>query len=247
MKTAPVLCLVLLALASAATAETREPSAPAPARTPLFQPGQTIVFEGDSLTSRDGETRHSWSYLRLSNWQGTWADVVEDFFFCNRPEMELQFRNAAIGGSSVQELLARYDRTVKRIEPDWVLLTTGGNDARRFDLDTYENGLNTYLRRLHEELGARVVIVDIFHPELWPTTPEIAEKRLRFMAAARKILEKYDGMYINAGDTLYERDRILKKQWEGHTVMADGGHLNAVGARIVGFVVLEAVGALTIH
>jgi lysophospholipase L1-like esterase len=247
MKTAAVLCLPLLALAPLAAAQPPESSAATPARAPLFQPGQTIAFEGDSLTSRASEVRHSWSYLRLSNWQGTWADVVEDFFFCNRPELGLQFRNAAIGGSSVQELLARYDRTVKRIEPDWVLMTTGGNDARRFDLATYQRGLDAYLGRVHEELGARVVIVDIFHPELWPTSPEIAEKRLRFMAAARKILEKYDGVYVNASDTLYERDQILKKQWEGHTVMADGGHLNAVGARIVGFVVLEALGALTVH
>jgi lysophospholipase L1-like esterase len=247
MKIASILCLVLLTVVTVVAAEGRESALPVPARAPLLQPGQTIAFEGDSLTSRDSEVRHSWTYLRLSNWQGTWADVVEDFFFCNRPEMGLQFRNAAIGGSSVQELLARYDRTVKRIEPDWVLLTTGGNDARRFDLETYEKGLDTYLRRLHDELGARVVIVDIFHPELWPTSPEIAEKRLRFMAAARKILARYDGLYVDASDTLYERDRALKKQWEGHTVMADGGHLNAVGARIVGFVVLEALGALTIH
>jgi hypothetical protein len=28
-------------------------------------------------------------------------------------------------------------------EPDWVLLTTGGNGGRRFDLETYGKGLDT--------------------------------------------------------------------------------------------------------
>ena len=67
----------------AAIAETHGSKETPASRKLLFEAGQTIAFDGDSLTFRGTDTRHSWSYLRLNRWQETWADVVEDWFFCN--------------------------------------------------------------------------------------------------------------------------------------------------------------------
>jgi lysophospholipase L1-like esterase len=216
-------------------------------RTPIFKPGQTIAFEGDSHTSRSGDERHSWSYLRLNNWDQTWPNVVEDWYFCNKPQLELKFRNTGIGGSTVEELLARYDRTIAKIKPNWVFLTTTSNDSRRLTLEAYEQGLETYARKLRDDFKARIIIVDLYDKALWKADTEEDAKRQLFMTAARKILAKYDGLYVDVSKALAANATAIKKGWEGHTVMADGGHLNAVGAQMVGIQVLQAIGALTIH
>ncbi len=213
----------------------------------LFKPGQTVAFDGDSLTSRAGPDRHGWSYARINNWDTTWADVVEDWFFCNRPQLRLRFRNTAIGGSTITDLLARYDRTLKTIKPNWVLFTTGSNDVRRLSREVYERNLETYLKKLKTDFGARAVIVDMFHPELWPADEGLTPQRADFMAAATKILARYDGVYVRVGEALFANSQAIKQQWVGHTVMADGGHLNAVGAQMVATQVLQALGAITIH
>jgi lysophospholipase L1-like esterase len=234
-------------LALCATALHAESPALAKDRAPLFKPGQTIAFEGDSLTSRSGEERHSWSYLRLNGWDNTWPNVIEDWYFCNKPQMELKFRNAGIGGSTVEELLARYDRTIAKIKPNWVFLTTGGNDARRLTLEAYEKGLETYARKLRDDFKARIIIVDMYDKTLWNADAEEDAKRQLFMTSARRIIAKYNGLYVDVSDALVANATAIKKGWDGNTVMSDGGHLNAVGGQMVGTQVLQAIGALTIH
>lgn len=216
-------------------------------RVPLFKPGQTIAFEGDSHTSRSGDERHSWSYLRLNHWDQTWPNAVEDWYFCNKPQLELKFRNAGIGGSTIEDLLARYDRTIAKIRPNWVFLTTGSNDSRRLTLEAYEKGLETYAKKLRDDFKARIIVVDLYDKVLWRADDSEDAKRQLFMAAARKIIAKYDGLYVDVSKALAANAGAIKKGWDGHTVMADGGHLNAVGAQMVGTQVLQAIGALTIH
>ena len=56
----------------------------------LLRPGQCIVFDGDSLTSRRMRpSLDTWPYLRLMNWERTYADRVAEWLFCNRPDLRL--------------------------------------------------------------------------------------------------------------------------------------------------------------
>ncbi len=97
----------------------------------LVQRGQTILFDGDSLTSRrTPPSLDTWPYLEIMNWRITYADEVSRLLFCLRPDLKLTFHNAAVGGSTCRGLLRRFDDFVLPHRPDWVILTLGGNDAR---------------------------------------------------------------------------------------------------------------------
>lgn len=111
----------------------KTPSTKSTTSSPLrFAPKQTIVFEGDSLTSRMmGPNREGWPLLYMNNWDKTWADEVARFLFAWRPDLGLKCHQCAIGGSSCRELTERFDRFVLPYKPDWVLMTMGGNDAAR--------------------------------------------------------------------------------------------------------------------
>src|SRR5512146_2150541 len=116
----------------------------------LLRVGQTVVFEGDSLTSRrTPPCLDDWPYLRLSNWQRTYAEEVAEWLFCNRPDLRLTFHTAAVGGSSCVELRERYEQRVKPLRPAWVILTLGGNDsARKVPLGEFRRTLDEYCRQL---------------------------------------------------------------------------------------------------
>ncbi|MCW8132850.1 MAG: hypothetical protein KIS92_21060, partial [Planctomycetota bacterium] len=94
--------------------------------------GDTIVFEGDSLTNRRrNPAMDTWPYLELMNWKRTYADEIARLLFCWRPDLRLNFRNAGVGGSSCREVENRWEKMVRPLKPNWIVMTLGGNDAAR--------------------------------------------------------------------------------------------------------------------
>ena len=61
------------------------------------------------------------------NWDKTWAHLVDEWLFLQRPELELEFSNLAVGGSTAGSMLARVDKAVE-FKPTVALFTIGTND-----------------------------------------------------------------------------------------------------------------------
>src|SRR5690349_14079100 len=81
--------------------------------TPLpVQPGQTMLFLGDSITAATP------GYL----------DVLHQVLSHSRPDLGLQLINAGIQGNTIRDLQARLDRDVLARRPDWVVICIGAND-----------------------------------------------------------------------------------------------------------------------
>src|SRR5690348_18326810 len=92
------------------TAEEAPASKEAP---PLpVQPGQTMLFLGDSITAATP------GYL----------DVMHQVLSHSRPDLGLQLINAGIQGNSIRDLQASLDRYVLARRPDWVVICIGAND-----------------------------------------------------------------------------------------------------------------------
>ena len=95
-----------------------------------------IVFAGDSVTDMGsmqpvGEglgNNLGFGYVRiLENLLTTWY-----------PELLLRITNSGISGNTSRDLLARFDRDVIDLNPDWVSICIGINDVwRQFDMPAF--------------------------------------------------------------------------------------------------------------
>lgn len=213
----------------------------------LLQCGQTILFEGDSLTSRRTlPALDTWPFARLCNWDRTYADDVAEWLFCNRPDLELTFRNNAVSGSNIRGLLGRFSNIVPAVKPSWIILTIGNNDPNQgVPPDEFARDFREYCRRAMELCGARVVFLGWRRPCPSPQDRmEKVEKLIPYHEQAQTILSDYDGVFVDIGSPLTEKLALLQRQHALHTIYSDGGHLNAVGSLIVATQVLAALGVI---
>jgi hypothetical protein len=92
----------------------------------LLLPGSSLLFDGDSLTSMQGAHPRSASpYGALANWNLTYANRVAEWIFCNRPDLVIDCRIAAVVGSTCSDMAKRFPETVAQVAPAWVVLTIG--------------------------------------------------------------------------------------------------------------------------
>lgn len=212
-----------------------------------FQPGQSIVFEGDSATSRrQGPAGGTWPFLRLMHWDKTWADHFAELLFCWRPELRLKFANNAWGGATAEGVAKRLE-TVRACKPDWVLATTGGNDVRKqVPLADYVGTWTTYAKALHEEFGTRTVLLGTW--SFGPDRPKkMQEDAIRpywqALVDAAAGIDHLDFLDLSPGITA--KATALIEQWGGHTIFTDAdNHYNDIGARIIAGEVLKHFGVL---
>ena len=90
----------------------KKPSGPRPTSGLLLVPGDRVVWLGDSITAAH-----------------TYGRYVETFFLLRRPDLNLTFINAGIGGHSALDGLNRIDRDVLIHQPSVVVINFGMNDA----------------------------------------------------------------------------------------------------------------------
>ena len=215
-----------------------------------FEKGQSVVFDGDSMTSRrrrsDGGT---WPFIQLMGWDQTWADVFGQLVFCWQPELELKFSNSAIGGSNSRDILERIDR-VTACKPQWVMLTIGGNDASsKIPLDEFQKNIQTYCDKLNQE-GAKVVfMINDYCPseaeKRYPGKIVHYQERVPYLDKIKEIASKHELVtYIDISDFMKSRIESLLAQSSEHSVLSDGGHYNNVGATIFAGSVLSAFNVL---
>jgi len=211
-----------------------------------FKPRQTVVFEGDSLTAlRRGQTHDQWPWLRISNNHRSWADTFSELVFAWRPDLALQFRLAAVGGSSCRELDERLEPVVAPLRPDWILLTLGSNDAtREIPLDEFEATLRRYAAR-SAEWGGRLVF--LYNVQACPNASQAAidkvEKRRPYYAVEEALGAELPNVHlIDIGSPLLEKARLHYDQYPGHSVYSDGTHFSNLGGMIVAGEVLKACG-----
>jgi lysophospholipase L1-like esterase len=196
----------------------------------LLKPRQTIT------NRRMRPALDTWPFLRLSNWDRTYADDVAEWLFCNRPDLALTFHNNGVGGSNIRDLLARFD-IVPKFKPAWIILTIGNNDPNQgVTVAEFASGFAEYCRRAQEVCGARVMFLGGRRPGRAKSVP--------YHQRARNILKAHRGAWVDIGTALTTRAKLLRRQHELHTVFSDGTHLNAVGNLIVATQVLAAVGVM---
>ncbi len=215
---------------------------------PRFEKDDVIVFEGDSLTNRrQGPSLDTWPFLHLMNWQGTWADELMKMLFCWRPELNLAFHNAAVGGSNIKGVTERFEKFVLPHKPDWVIMTIGNNDPHQgIEVDEFRDLISAYTERVKKECGGCVCFLGGRKAEAGSELdPEREKKRASFHSVLREAADDTYVFFVDVGEGLSRKAEQLYEQHRSHTVYSDGGHFNQVGSIIVAGEVLKAFGVMT--
>ncbi len=128
-----------------------------------FKPGQTILFQGDSITdcgrSRQDDTQLGQGYAALI---AAWLSAA-------RARDRLRFVNRGISGNRVADLKRRLSEDCIALRPDWVSILIGVNDVwRRYDsndatsVEAFAADYRTILQRVREEIDADVILLEPF-------------------------------------------------------------------------------------
>ncbi|MBQ7793659.1 MAG: SGNH/GDSL hydrolase family protein [Clostridia bacterium] len=98
----------------------------------IFKDMDRIVFAGDSVTDM-GSSQPVGEGLFDNTGRG-YVRVVENLLAVCYPEVRVRVTNSGISGNTSRDLLARFDRDVVSLNPDWVSICIGINDVwRQFD------------------------------------------------------------------------------------------------------------------
>lgn len=109
-----------------------------------FQPGERVVFLGDSITHYG-----TW-------WPSVWCAYVE-----RSPRNPPLFFNAGYSGDRASRALGRLDRDVFSLKPDTVCVMFGMNDvpsSHQGALENYRKSMDQLLRRITKE-GLRCIVI----------------------------------------------------------------------------------------
>lgn len=207
----------------------------------LWQPGQTVLFTGDSITDCgrfDPATPFGSGYVQQ----------VVDLVTARYPEHHLRFINTGIGGNTVADLTRRWDDDVLAHQPDWVSVMIGINDLHQtlggvpgLAAEAYEPNLDRLLART-VEAGARLMLLDPFYlrtrDDATPSETTVLDRLDGYLAAVERLAAKHDAVHV---PTQAAWLRVLAvtspDSWCPEPV-----HPTARGHLVISNAVLEAIG-----
>jgi acyl-CoA thioesterase-1 len=206
----------------------------------LIQPGQTVLFQGDSITDcgRDYANPDSLGY--------GYPAMIAALFGAYRQDPSVRFINRGVSGDRVPDLERRWITDCILLQPDVVSILIGINDVwRRYDsndptrVEDFEAGYRMLLQRLNAETKAEVVIME---PFLLPVPEDRRAWREDLdpkIDAIRRIAREFKVNYIPL-DGMFAQAAILA----GPEFWAeDGVHPSAAGHAFIAARWLESVGA----
>ncbi len=179
------------------------PSGPRPTSGLLLVPGDRIVWLGDSITAAH-----------------TYGRYVETFFLLRRPDLNLTFINAGIGGHSALNGLNRLDQDVLSQNPSVVVINFGMNDAA-YPIGSphaaFIQNIDATIERLRQGGVQRIIWVE---PTPAHTAGVSAQSKL---ADRQRQLERL----VSEMRSHHVRADVIKVQWHNQMKQA----LNAAAAK----------------
>ncbi|HAZ63827.1 MAG TPA: hypothetical protein DCZ72_09515 [Armatimonadetes bacterium] len=201
---------------------------------PLVQPGDHVVFYGDSITEQRMYTRY-----------------VQQYLLTRYPDYELTFHNAGWSGDTAGGAVGRLERDVLTLQPDLVTLFFGMNDGgyRALDEPTvtgYRNNMDRLVGAL-VDAGVRVVVFapPCVDPDRRAPLAEVDyNAMLRALGVAgREIATKYRVPFVDVFTPMLGAQRALKAADADFTFIPDAVHPNAAGQLVMATIMLQGLGA----
>lgn len=209
----------------------------------IFQDMDRIVFAGDSVTDMGSQTPVG-EGLFDSVGNG-YVREVENLLSACYPEVRVRVTNSGIGGNTSRDLLARFDRDVVNLKPDWVSICIGINDVwRQFDTpampdkwvlpEEYEQNVETMIEKVKGTVKG-IFILSPYYIE--PNAEDAMRRRMdEYVAICRRLAEKHGCVYVDFQRLYADYCRVRHSSY----IAWDRVHPNRVGAMLMARAFLNA-------
>ena len=211
----------------------------------IFEDKDRIVFAGDSVTDVGSE-------LPVGEGFGDklgrgYVRIIDNMLCAYYPELMIRVTNSGVSGNTSRDLLARYQRDVVDLNPDWVSICIGINDVwRQFDCpaipdghvlpDEYEQNVEKMITDVKNKVKG-IFILSPYYME--PNRKDTMRARMdEYVERCRKLAEKHGCVFIDFQQMYEEYCKIRHSTY----VAWDRIHPNMVGATLMARAFLDKCG-----
>jgi len=202
----------------------------------IFNDMDRIVFAGDSVTDM-GSAQPVGEGL-FDNVGRSYVRVIENMISVYYPEKRIRITNSGISGNTSRDLLARFDRDVVSLNPDWVSICIGINDVwRQFDLPAMSDvavSTNEYRENVEKmilSVKGKVKGIFILTPYyMEPIMEDKMRKRMEeYVEICRELAKKHNCILVDF-QKMYD-EYCLKRH--SSYIAWDRVHPNQIGATLM--------------
>ena len=202
----------------------------------IFQNMDRIVFSGDSVT--DMGSANPVGEGLFDNVGHSYVRIIENMLAVYYPEIKIRVTNSGISGNTSRDLLARFDRDVVDLNPDWVSICIGINDVwRQFDSpaipdchvmpDEYAKNLETMILKVKDKVKGVFVLTPYI---MEPNSEDMMRSRMNeYVQICSDLAQKYGCIFVDF-QKMYE-----DYCWIRHSsyIAWDRIHPNQIGATLM--------------
>lgn len=170
----------------------------------IFQDMDRIVFAGDSVT--DMNSAQPVGEGLFDNLGHSYVRVIENLLAVCYPKTHVRVTNSGIGGNTSRDLLARFQRDVVDLKPDWVSICIGINDVwRQFDSpampdqcvlpDEYEQNVEKMIEMVKGSVKGIFILTPYY---MEPNTADPMRARMdEYCAVCKRLAEKHGCIFVD--------------------------------------------------
>ncbi len=202
----------------------------------IFENMDRIIFAGDSVTDIGSEQPVGEGLF--DNVGRSYVRVIENMLAVYYPEIKVRVTNSGISGNTSRDLLARFDRDVVSLNPDWVSICIGINDVwRQFDcpampdIHVYPDEYRENLEKMILSVKDKVKGIFILTPYIMePLRDDMMRKRMdEYVEVCRHLAEKYNCIFVDFQKMYEDYCKIRHSSY----IAWDRIHPNQVGATLM--------------
>lgn len=213
---------------------------------PLIEPGQTILFQGDSITDAGRDKGNAAANSAPALGTG-YAWFAASQLLVDRPDDGLKFYNRGFSGNKVYQLAERWQTDCLDLKPDVLSVLIGVNDywhlvKHGYDgtLEKYEGDFKALLTQTQTALpSVKLVVCEPFVLKVGAVDDSWFPAFDGYRAAAKRVAKSVGAVFVPF-QTMFERAVKIAppERWA-----ADGVHPTDDGAALMAHWWLRAVGA----
>jgi len=203
----------------------------------LIAPGDTILFQGDSITDSGRARSENPEPNSMAQLGKGYAWLAAAGLLVGRPQDELRVYNRGVSGNKVFQLAERWDADCIDLAPDVLSILIGVNDIWHERAGNYDGDVGTYERDYDGLLGrtraalpnTQLVICEPFVLRCGAIDDTWFPDFDRYRAAARNMADQHGATFI-AFHAMFEE--AVKYAPPEHWA-ADGVHPTAAGSALM--------------
>lgn len=202
----------------------------------IFEHLDRIVFAGDSVTDM-GSAQPVGEGL-FDNCGHGYVRMIENLLASIYPGVNLRITNSGISGNTSRDLLARYERDVVALHPDWVSICIGINDIwRQFDVpaikewqvepEEYRSNVEKMILAVKDNVKG-IFLLSPYYIE--PNREDWMRKRTdEYVAICKELALKYDCIFVDF-QAMFEKYCTVR---HSASLAWDRVHPNEIGATLM--------------